>query len=288
MREDFSLVPGMNITIGQPISHRIDHMLSGTRANIALKIFGDDLYKLRSLAEKVRQAASGVPGVVDLSVEQQTDIPILKIHFDRAAISRHGLTIGDVSRTVETAFRGETVSQVLEGRNAFDLVVRVGDPKELNADAIANLSVDTPGGVKLPLKALARIQRSTGPNQITRENVQRKIVVMCNVTGRDLRSVVRDIRERVTGSVPLGQGPVSGLLHRVRRPVPECRGDDPAPDPPRPRRGPGHRAPPAHRLRLGAGCPARHGEPAARPGGRRPRASSSRAASSRSPRSSGS
>jgi CzcA family heavy metal efflux pump len=210
LRQDFSLVPGMNITIGQPISHRIDHMLSGTRANIALKIFGDDLYKLRTLAEKVRHVSSGVPGVVDLSVEQQTDIPILKINFDRAAISRHGLTIGDVSTEVETAFRGRTVSKVLEGRNAFDLVVRVGDPKTLDIDAISNLSIDTPRGVKLPLKALARIQRSTGPNQITRENVQRKIVVMCNVTGRDLRSVVQDIRTRVTNSVPLGQGQYQG------------------------------------------------------------------------------
>lgn len=210
LRQDFSLVPGMNITIGQPISHRIDHMLSGTRANIALKLFGDDLYKLRALAEKVRKVSSDVPGVVDLSVEQQTDIPILKINFDRAAISRHGLTIGDVSKAVETAFRGETVSQVLEGRNAFDLVVRVGDPKTLDTDAISNLSVDTPSGVKLPLKALASIRRSTGPNQISRENVQRKIVVMCNVTGRDLRSVVREIRERVTASVPLGRGQYQG------------------------------------------------------------------------------
>lgn len=210
LREDLALVPGMNITIGQPISHRIDHMLSGTRANIAIKVFGDDLYKLRTLAEEVRRAAAPVPGVVDLSIEQQVDIPIVKIHFDRAAIRRFGLTVEDVATAAETAFRGRTVSQVLEGRNAFDLVVRVGDPKAITAEGIANLPVDTPGGAKVPLKALARIERSTGPNQITRENVQRKIVVMCNVSGRDVRGVVRDIQENVSGTVPVGQGTYRG------------------------------------------------------------------------------
>ncbi|RUL86975.1 efflux RND transporter permease subunit [Tautonia sociabilis] len=210
LREDFSLVPGMNITIGQPISHRIDHMLSGTRANIALKIFGDDLYKLRTLAEAVREQASAVPGVVDLSVEQQVDIPVLKVRFDREAIARHGLTVAEVASTVETAFRGEAVSQVLEGQNAFDLVVRVGDPREITPEAIQNLPVDTPGGAKVPLKALARIERSTGPNQISRENVQRKIVVMANVSGRDLGGVVEDIRARVAAAVPFGRGQYEG------------------------------------------------------------------------------
>lgn len=206
LRRDFSLVPGMNIVIGQPISHRIDHMLSGTRANIAVKIFGDDLYKLRSLAERVKKVMAGVPGVVDLSVEQQVDIPILKTQFDRAMMARHGLTVSDVANAVETAFRGQTVSQVLEGRNSFDLVVRVGDPGTINADSIVNLPIDTGTGAKLPLRALAHIHQSTGPNQITRENVQRKIVVMCNVAGRDLKSVVEDIRDRVSSQVPIGQG----------------------------------------------------------------------------------
>jgi Cu/Ag efflux pump CusA len=210
LRRDLSLVPGMNITVGQPISHRIDHMLSGTRANIAVKIFGDDLYKLRSLAEQVRKVMATVPGVVDLSVEQQVDIPILKTQFDRDMTARYGLTVGDVATAVETAFRGQTVSQILEGRNAFDLVVRVGDPKEITAEAIEDLPIDTPAGAKLPLKALAHIHNSTGPNQITRENVQRKIVVMCNVAGRDLKGVVEDIREQVNRQVPAGQGQYKG------------------------------------------------------------------------------
>jgi Putative silver efflux pump len=206
LRRDFSLVPGMNITIGQPISHRIDHMLSGTRANIAVKIFGDDLYKLRALAEQVRKVMAGVEGVVDLSVETQIDIPILKTNFDRAMMARYDLTVSDVATAIETAFRGQTVSQVLEGRNAFELVVRVGDPKDITAESIENLPIDTPGGAKLPLKAFAQIHKSTGPNQITRENVQRKIVVMCNVAGRDLRGVVDDIQRQVGQQVPIGQG----------------------------------------------------------------------------------
>lgn len=206
LRSDFTLVPGMNITIGQPISHRIDHMLSGTRANIAVKIFGDDLYKLRSLAEQARKVMAAVPGVADLSIEQQVDIPILTTHFDRAMMARHDLTVNDVATAIATAFRGQTVSQVLEGRNAFDLVVRVGDPKDITPQSIENLPIDTPTGAKLPLKALAHIHNTTGPNQITRENVQRKIVVMCNVAGRDLRGVVQDIRDGVHRQVPIGQG----------------------------------------------------------------------------------
>ena len=210
LRGEFSLVPGMNVVIGQPISHRIDHMLSGTRANVAVKIFGDDLYKLRTLAEDVRREMVAVPGVVDLSIEQQVDIPVLKVRLDRDAIARHGLSVKEVADTVDTAFRGLAVSQVLEGRYAFDLVVRVGEPESIDSDTIANLPVDTPGGAKLPLKALARIEASTGPNQISRENVQRKIVVMCNVSGRDLRGVVEDIRARVAGRVPIGRDQFKG------------------------------------------------------------------------------
>ncbi len=210
LRRDFTTVPGMSIVIGQPISHRIDHMLSGTRANVAVKIFGEDLYKLRTLAEDVRREMAEVTGVVDLAVEQQMDIPIVKVRFDRPTIARHGLTVTDVAGAVDTAFRGQVVSQVLEGRYAFDLVVRVGEPKAIDREAIANLPVDTPGGAKVPLKALASIVRSTGPNQISRENVQRKIVVMCNVAGRDVIGVVEDIRDRVASRVPIGRGQYQG------------------------------------------------------------------------------
>src|SRR4029450_5324182 len=124
LRRDLSIVPGMNISIGQPISHRIDHMLSGTRANIAVKIFGDELRELRRIAEQVKRVMTDIPGVVDLSVEQQMDIPQVTIRFDRGAIARHGLRVRDVGEAIETAFRGQTVSRVLEGQTAFDLVVR--------------------------------------------------------------------------------------------------------------------------------------------------------------------
>ena len=197
LRRDFALIPGMNIIIGQPISHRIDHMLSGTRANVAVKIFGEDLYQLRLLAAKARQAMLSVPGVVDLSVEQQTDVPTLRAHFDRQAIARHGLTMREVTQTLEAAVKGVTVSRVLEGRNSFDLVVRLTESEGWRLDELGNLLVDTPGGAKVPLSSLADIRKETGPNYISREQVERKIVVMCNVAGRDVTSVVNDCREAV-------------------------------------------------------------------------------------------
>ncbi len=197
LRAAFSQIPGMNITIGQPISHRIDHMLSGTRANIAVKIFGPDLYWLRTLAEQARQAMQGVTGVVDLSVEQQTEVPVLKVRFDRAAIARHALTIREVARTLEAALQGVKVSRVLEGQSSYDLVVRLADAGNWRLETLGSLLVDTPSGARVPLGTLARIQRETGPNQILREQVERKIVVQCNVSGRDVTGVVRDIQRLV-------------------------------------------------------------------------------------------
>jgi len=197
LRADLSLVPGMNVTIGQPISHRIDHMLSGTRASVAVKIFGEDLYRLRTLGENARKAMAVVPGVVDLSVEQQMDIPILRVRFDRSALARHGLAVEDVARTLRAALQGETVSRVLEGRNAFDLVVRVTDERGWDTRSIGDLAIDAPSGAKVPLRELAEVRKDSGPNTVSREQVQRKIVVMCNVADRDIASVVRDCRAAV-------------------------------------------------------------------------------------------
>ncbi len=197
LRRDFSLIPGMNVILGQPISHRIDHMLSGTRANVAVKIFGDNLYQLRLLASRARKEMEAVPGVVDLSIEQQTDVPILRAHFDRNAIARHGLTVRDVARTMEAAVKGVTVSRVLEGRNSFDLVVRLTGPEGWRTEDIGDLLVDTPAGAKVPLKSLADIRKETGPNYISREQVERKIVVMCNVAGSDVTSVVNECKKVV-------------------------------------------------------------------------------------------
>jgi CzcA family heavy metal efflux pump len=206
LRRDFAGIPGLNVTIGQPISHRIDHMLSGTRANIAVKIFGDDLKELRRLGEQVRAAMSSVQGVVDLSLEQQPDIPLLTVRFDRAAIARHGLRVQDVAESIETAFQGTIVSRVLEGQSSFDVVVRYDRSALADLDAVRATLIASPSGARVPLHALAEIRKDRGPSMVTRENVQRKVVVMCNVAGRDLGSVVRDIRAGVESSVQLPRG----------------------------------------------------------------------------------
>ncbi|MDQ8178242.1 MAG: efflux RND transporter permease subunit [Gemmatimonadota bacterium] len=206
LRQEFSSIPGTNVTIGQPIGHRIDHMLSGTRANIAVKIFGPDLDGLRAVGTQVRDAMQGVPGVADLQLEQQMDVPQLRIEADRAALARVGMTAGDLAEVVDVAFNGEVVSQVLDQGRSVDLMVRLPDADRSSASAIAAVPVATPTGQRIPLGALARVQMARGPNTISRESVQRKIVVQANVAGRDLSSTVADIREAVTARVTLPQG----------------------------------------------------------------------------------
>jgi CzcA family heavy metal efflux pump len=206
LRRALTSVPGMSITIGQPISHRIDHMLSGTRANIAVKIFGEDLRQLRTLAQQVRDTMAKVPGVADLSIEQQTDIPVLRVQLDRERIARAGLKIEEVSEALETAFLGKTVSRVLEGQRSFDLVVRAEDANRQNLTAVRDTLIDTPLGGKVSLALLAQVRKDVGPNTISREDVQRKIVVSSNVAGRDLQSVVQDIQSNVANNVRLPNG----------------------------------------------------------------------------------
>ena len=206
MRRDLAALQGMNIVIGQPISHRIDHMLSGTRANIAVKLFGQDLYELRQVANQIKSEVEKVPGAVDISVEQQADIPFLKVRFDRATIARHGLRIEDVATAIRTAYFGTTVSRVLEGQASFDLVVRFHDRVKQDVDAIRETLITTREGAQLPLHALAEISYDLGPNTISRENVQRKIVIMANVAERDLNSVVEGIRQRIDENIDLPRG----------------------------------------------------------------------------------
>jgi CzcA family heavy metal efflux pump len=206
LRRALSLVPGMVITIGQPISHRIDHMLSGTRANIAIKLFGDDLAQLRASAEDIRKVMARVEGIVDLSIEQQVDIPQLAVTFDRARIARYGLQTGALAEITETAYAGRKATQVLEGQRTYDLVVRYPDEQRADIEAIRNTIVDTPIGAKVPLKMLASIREDSGPNLISRENVQRKIVIQANVSGRDLHSVFDDVRAEIEREVRLPEG----------------------------------------------------------------------------------
>ena len=206
LRRGFSTLPGTNVTIGQPISHRIDHMLSGTRANIAVKIAGDDLLVLRKLGEQVRDAMRGVRGVADLSLEQQTEIPFVRFILNRQAIARYGLRVQDVASAIETSLAGTTVGRVFDRTASFDLTVKLDPSTAVDFDRIADLPIDTPTGATVPIRVLADVRRETGPNMVLRENVQRRIVVSCNVAGRDLGSVVSDIRAAVAQSVPMPEG----------------------------------------------------------------------------------
>jgi CzcA family heavy metal efflux pump len=206
LRESLSVVPGVNITVGQPISHRIDHMLSGTRANVAVKIFGPDLYKLRTLGAQARDAMQAIRGVVDLALEQQMDVPALTVRFERAALARHGLTVRQVAACVQAAIQGVKVSRVLEGQRSIDLVVKLSDVGLWRTDEIGNVLVATPAGPMIPLAELARIVKEAGPNAISREQVERKIVVSCNVAGRDVTGVVQDIQNVISPLVGSHEG----------------------------------------------------------------------------------
>jgi CzcA family heavy metal efflux pump len=206
LRRGFSTLPGTNVTIGQPISHRIDHMLSGTRASIAIKVFGDDLSTLRRLGERVREAISQVPGVVDLSLEQQMDVPFVRFVLNRTAIARYGLHADEVGEAVETSLAGATVGRIFDRGTAFDLIVKFDPSASVDFERIADLPIDTPASGQVPIRLLADVRREEGPNMILRENVQRRIVISSNVAGRDLGSVIDDIRSSVTQSVPMPEG----------------------------------------------------------------------------------
>ena len=206
LRKAFSMIPGMVINVGQPISHRIDHLLSGTRSAIAVKIFGTELGRLRAIAGQVHEVVSSVRGVVDLSMDQQQEIPQLRVKFDREAIARFGLQSGELAERVEIAFAGHVVGQVFEEGRTRELLLRYDDSVKTDLAAISNTLMDVPGGGKVPLKVLTKITRDTGPNSIERENVQRKIVVSCNVAGRDLIGVVKDIQARVAAQVQMPDG----------------------------------------------------------------------------------
>jgi CzcA family heavy metal efflux pump len=206
LRRGFATLPGTNVTIGQPISHRIDHMLSGTRANIAVKIFGDDLLTLRRLGEGVRDVVMGIPGAVDVSLEQQMDVPFVRFVLNRPAIARYGLRADDVAEAVETSLAGTAVGRIFDRGAAFDLVVKFDPASQADFDRLGDLPIDTPNGGPVPIRLLADVRREMGPNMVLRENVQRRIVISANVAGRDLGSVVDDMRSAVAQEVPMPAG----------------------------------------------------------------------------------
>lgn len=206
LREEFNKIPGVAANIGGFISHRMDEVLSGVRSGIAVKIFGPELEQLRTIGQQVQSAMNGIPGVVDLQLEPQVPIKQVQIQFDRAAAARYGLQVGDLGNTIETALNGRVVSQVLEQQQVFDLVVWLTENARQNLNTISNLLIDTPAGQKIPLAQVAKVDYGTGPNTINRENVSRLIVVSANTNGRDLGSVINDIRARVKQQVQLPPG----------------------------------------------------------------------------------
>jgi Cu(I)/Ag(I) efflux system membrane protein CusA/SilA len=205
IREKLKALPGVNVEIGQPISHRIDAMLSGTRANIAIKLFGTDLNKMFVLGNQIKASIRDVEGMADLNVEQQVERPQLKIAPKREMLAKYGMTPPEFAETVNLLLAGEVVSQVYEDNKSFDLTLKVNDESRKTAERIRSLIVDA-GGRKIPFGNIADISSSTGPNTINRENVARKIVISANVAGRDLRGVVNDIRSKVDAGVKLPEG----------------------------------------------------------------------------------
>lgn len=206
VREKLGTIVGANVEIGQPISHRIDAMLSGTKANIAIKLFGDDLNRMFTLGNEIKSAIQGIPGIADLNVEQQIERPQLVISPKREILAKYGISLPEFSEFVNVCLAGEAVSQVYEKGKSFDLTVRVKDNLRDEMEKIRNLMIDTGDGQKIPLNYVAEIRSAMGPNTISRENVKRKIVISANVADRDLRSVVNDIQAQVDAQIKLPEG----------------------------------------------------------------------------------
>lgn len=206
VRRKLGTIVGANVEIGQPISHRIDAMLSGTKANIAIKLFGDDLNRMFSIGNQIKSSIQDIPGIADLNVEQQIERPQLIISPKREVLAKYGISLPEFSGFVNVCLAGEAVSQVYERGKSFDLTVRVKDDLRNEMDKIRNLMIDTGDGQKVPLNYVAEVRSAMGPNTISRENVKRKIVISANVADRDLRSVVNDIQDRVDKEIKLPEG----------------------------------------------------------------------------------
>lgn len=199
-------VPGMAVTIGQPLGHRIDHMLSGTRASIAIKLFGTDLSDLFMLGNQIQNSIKDIDGLVDVSVEQQTETPQLQIRANRGMLSKYGVSVEDFNKFIELAFAGEKLADIYEGQRSFDLVLRLNKNYTESIDQVRSALIDVGSGRKVPLEEIADVVSVGGPSSISRENVQRKIVVSANTSGRDLKSVVDDIRRNIEQNITLPEG----------------------------------------------------------------------------------
>lgn len=206
VRQKLAVLPGVNIEIGGPISHRIDAMLSGTKANIAIKLFGSDLNKMYEIGQKIKTSISGVEGIADINVEQQVERPELNITPKREILARYGISLPEFAEVVRVMMEGEVVSTVYEGNRSFDLTLKVNDDARSSIERISDLTIDTGDGKKVPLSYVADIKSAAGPNTINRENVSRKLVVSCNATGGELAKAVGAIREKIAENIELPEG----------------------------------------------------------------------------------
>ncbi|HEY0355069.1 MAG TPA: efflux RND transporter permease subunit, partial [Flavisolibacter sp.] len=206
IRHNLDILKGVNVNIGQPISHRLDHLLSGVRAQVAIKIFGNDLVTLRTTANELKDLVSGIEGVVDAQVENQVMVPQLMIRMDRNRIRQYGLQVAEVAQELETFYNGRIVSQVIRGQQSFDLIVRVNDSTRTDIEKIKNTPIATSGGALIPLYQLAEVSLENNINVINHENTQRRIVISANVQGRDLGSTVEDMRETVQNNLTIPEG----------------------------------------------------------------------------------
>ena len=216
IREALADIPGIVTSVEQPLAHLISHMLSGVQAQVAIKLYGDDLGVMRREAHSMKLAIADVPGVTDLQVEPQVEIPQLRIEVDGHKLKQLGLRRADVNEFVETAMQGEVVSEVLIGQRTFDLMVRLDEPHREDIDAVKRLNIGLPGGGTTSLDSVANIYRASGPNTINREQVQRRIVIQCNTSGRGLVDVVNDIRSRLD---PIETRTGDGVFRRVWRAI---------------------------------------------------------------------
>ena len=206
VRETLAGVPGMATTVGQPLGHRIDHMLSGARANIAIKLFGTDLSTLFMVGTQIQNSITGIDGLVDVAVEQQTETPQLQVRANRGMLARYGITIEDFNKFIELAFAGEKLADIYEEQRSFDLILRLNRNYTESIDQVRSALIDIGNGRKIPLEEVADVVSVGGPNSISRENVQRKIVVSANVSGRDLKGVVDDIKKNIDQNIKLPEG----------------------------------------------------------------------------------
>lgn len=206
IRATLARIPGIAYTVGQPLGHRIDHMLSGTRANIAIKLFGADLNKMFTTGSQIKNAIVDVEGLVDVNVDQQVEIPQIQIRANRDMLAQYGITIEQFNEFVDIAFGGEKLADIYEGQRSFDLVLRLNQDYTETLEGIRTALIDTENGKKVPLEQVAEIVSVSGPSSISRENVQRKIVISANVAERDLRSVVEDIQKNINKKITLPEG----------------------------------------------------------------------------------